>query len=124
MSALKNITLQIPLVVPSPNLWVRAHWRRYQSIKTQWCEEIAFAVLGLGAQRNALVLPFEWAHVEVISYRKRLLDPDNLAGGLKPIMDGLRYAGVIQDDTARNVHITVMQFISKPPSTVIRVYPG
>jgi hypothetical protein len=46
-------------------------------------------------------------HVRVTSYRKRLLDPDNLCP--KYFIDCLRYAGIIPDDSARFMDFTVRQ---------------
>ena len=39
----------------------------------------------------------------------RLLDADNLAGGCKPLIDALRYAGIIQDDDPETIEITFRQ---------------
>ena len=39
----------------------------------------------------------------------RLLDADNLAGGCKPLIDQLRYAGLIPDDSPEQVEITFTQ---------------
>ena len=46
--------------------------------------------------------------VTVTSYRVRLLDPDNLC--IKYHIDGLRYAGVIRDDTTNDIELFVRQF--------------
>ena len=45
--------------------------------------------------------------VTVTSYRVRLLDPDNLC--IKYHIDGLRYAGIIRDDTANDIELFVKQ---------------
>ncbi len=45
--------------------------------------------------------------VTVTSYRVRLLDQDNLC--IKYHIDGLRYAGVIRDDTTEDIEIFVHQ---------------
>ena len=45
--------------------------------------------------------------VRVTSYRKRLIDPDNLC--VKYFIDCLRYAGILRDDTAACVALTVAQ---------------
>lgn len=37
--------------------------------------------------------------VRFIGYRIRLLDPDNFAGGCKDLLDGLRHANLIPDDS-------------------------
>ena len=41
--------------------------------------------------------------VRITSYRCRLLDPDNLAGGCKPLIDSLRYAGFIHGDSPQEI---------------------
>lgn len=45
--------------------------------------------------------------VRVTSYRRRLLDPDNLCP--KYFVDACRYAGFIRDDTAAEIEFTVGQ---------------
>lgn len=45
--------------------------------------------------------------VRVISYRSRLLDPDNLCA--KSLVDGLRYAGLIPGDRPQDIELTVTQ---------------
>ena len=45
--------------------------------------------------------------ITVTSYRVRLLDQDNLC--IKYHIDGLRYAGVIEDDTTKHIVITERQ---------------
>lgn len=39
----------------------------------------------------------------------RLLDADNLAGGCKPLIDQVRYAGLIPDDSPEKVEISFAQ---------------
>lgn len=43
------------------------------------------------------------------SYRARLLDTDNLAGGTKYFTDALRQCGVIADDTPKHIQLEVKQ---------------
>lgn len=45
--------------------------------------------------------------VSIVSYRKRLIDPDNLCP--KYFIDALRYEGLIPDDTAREIVLEVRQ---------------
>ena len=47
--------------------------------------------------------------VSIISYRRRLLDIDNLYGGVKWFVDALRYEGVIRDDDPESIALTVSQ---------------
>lgn len=43
----------------------------------------------------------------VVSYRVRLIDPDNLCA--KYHIDGLRYVGALSDDTAKHITLSVSQ---------------
>ena len=47
--------------------------------------------------------------VSIISYRRRLLDIDNLYGGVKWFVDALRYEGVIRDDDPQSITLHVSQ---------------
>lgn len=46
-------------------------------------------------------------HVRVVSFRKQLIDPDNLCP--KFFIDCLRYAGLIRDDRAQDIALEVSQ---------------
>ena len=46
-------------------------------------------------------------NISVVSFRRRLIDPDNLI--VKYHVDGLRYCGIIQDDSAAHITIQVSQ---------------
>lgn len=45
--------------------------------------------------------------VRIASYRRRLIDPDNLVP--KYFVDACRYAGLIKDDTAEEIEFSVRQ---------------
>ena len=47
--------------------------------------------------------------VRIASYRRRLLDPDNLAGGCKFYLDCCRYANLIPDDRPQDIELIVTQ---------------
>lgn len=47
--------------------------------------------------------------VRFTSFRRRLLDPDNLYGGTKYFTDSLRYAGLIPGDTEVQIQLEVSQ---------------
>ena len=60
--------------------------------------------------------------ISVVSYRKKLLDPDNLCP--KFFIDSLRYEGLIADDTAAHVVIEVRQEkVKDDPRTEITITP-
>ena len=47
--------------------------------------------------------------VGFIGFRVKLLDPDNFAGSCKDLLDGLRHAGLIPDDTASAITFETTQ---------------
>lgn len=47
--------------------------------------------------------------VRIKSFRVKLLDTDNLVGGAKYFLDGLRYAGLIPDDSPDKITLEVTQ---------------
>ena len=62
--------------------------------------------------------------VRITSVRNRLLDPDNLVGGCKYIIDALRKAKVIKDDTEKDICLEVYQVkvkTRKEEKTIIKV---
>ena len=42
-------------------------------------------------------------------HRVKLLDPDNFAGSVKDLLDGLRHAGLIPDDTSDKITLETEQ---------------
>ena len=62
--------------------------------------------------------------VRITSYRCRLLDPDNLAGGCKYAIDAIRKAKVIKDDREKDIRLEIFQVkvkTRKEEKTVIEV---
>lgn len=47
--------------------------------------------------------------VRITSYRRRLLDPDNLAGGCKYFLDCCKYSQLIPDDRPQDIILEVRQ---------------
>ena len=48
--------------------------------------------------------------VRITRYGTRLLDADNLCGGVKYLLDALRYAKVIPEDNPQAIRLIVCQF--------------
>jgi hypothetical protein len=48
--------------------------------------------------------------VRFTGYRVRLLDPDNFAGSVKDLLDGLRHAGLLDDDSPDKIILETQQF--------------
>lgn len=47
--------------------------------------------------------------VRITRYSTRSLDPDNLYGSVKPLLDCLRYAGLVANDTEEAINLQVFQ---------------
>lgn len=115
------ITLQIPEPTPSMNEFVKGHWTKYRSMRRHW------SMLVLVAKNQASVgawPPFPRTRVTILREGAKLLDADNLHGGVKPIVDSLRDHHLIVDDSPEHLELTVTQVqISKPryPRTTIKI---
>ena len=64
---------------------------RYQK---QWNDYVYLKVI-----RQRPVNPLQKCHIRIVRHYWRTLDYDGLVGSLKPVVDALRHAGVIADDT-------------------------
>ena len=103
-----TFTFEIPELTPSLNKLVkgRTHWREYRKEREDWFYRVKLATQDIDIPPAAAM---EARKVEVTSYRVSLLDPDNLAGGMKILWDALTAAGVIFDDGPRFLIAVVSQ---------------
>ena len=68
--------------------------------------------------------PLEKFSIYVTRHSKRTLDYDNFIASLKPVIDGLRMAGIIKDDSWKYVHpqsLFTNQVISQEKKLVVKV---
>lgn len=113
----KSLMIEIVRVPPSPNYLLGKHWRFRHRNTDVWKEEVAWAVFGKAPQR-----PYLKARVTIERRSRGQLDPDNLVASVKPVIDALRYARVLLDDTADHLELKVTQ--SRGPSlTRIQIEP-
>lgn len=47
--------------------------------------------------------------VRITSYRWKFVDPDNICGGAKYLIDCLKHCGAIQDDSPQHIELIVRQ---------------
>src|SRR3990167_4253756 len=98
-----DLRLEVAAAAPSPNELRRRyrHWAAYKRLREDWEQRLFLAVPG--RQRRAwlrmVVEKRPRVRVEVTVFRKRPLDPDNLTGSLKPVLDGMKNLGLIVDDS-------------------------
>lgn len=115
------ITLDIPRIPASPNQLLGAHWRHRHRNSQTWQDEIWFALhqAGYSTQRT----PYARARVTIDRRSRGELDPDNLVGSVKPVIDALRYAHVLVDDSPKHLELVVTQLRDHrvPPRTLITI---
>ena len=58
-------------------------------------------------------------HQYIISYRRKLLDKDNLYGGVKGLLDACIEENLIWDDSPKYLDLDVDQYTSKKYETII-----
>lgn len=104
-----RIRLHVRRVVESKNRFlgkfgkgVQFSYHRYKKEVQRFVTE---ALIAGGQWRR--IQPMAAAHIIIIAWRARLLDPDNLE--VKPWIDALRYAQVIVDDTPDRITLEIKQ---------------
>lgn len=114
------VVLNIPKASPSLNATTRAHWMVYYRQKKLWERLIWIAKVEARVFSDPL---FERAAITITRYGKRQLDPDNLVGGVKVLVDALKAVRIITDDSPDHIRLTVDQHAKAdaPESTVIAI---
>lgn len=119
MQSFKYIVDEIP---PSNNKYIgrNARWQ-YNDEKARWESLIYYAFRQQTKDiYTACLLPLKKSRIEITYFfkDKRRRDPDNYSG--KFILDGLRKAGVIVDDSFNNIELVLKADVdSKRPRTEI-----
>ena len=105
--------LEIPRIPESPNEVRRFHWRYRYRHDSLW-REIWYAVRAAGP----LPEPYTKARVQIERRSRGRLDPDNLVACMKPVIDALRHANVLADDTEDHIRLTVTQSYGLPRTRI------
>jgi hypothetical protein len=117
------MTLTLTVYRATPSLNEFANLRRstawkYRSLRGAWHYAIGQALLEARSQvRRPLAWPrppHERVAIRVTRYAPahHWLDPDNLTGGLKPVLDGLKAHELIDNDTAKDITLETHQDVS------------
>lgn len=99
---LKIIVRPLP---PSINQYMRWHWAKRRKVFQDIYDQVFWQV----KMQKLDGLSDEPVRIEAVRYYVMKMDPDNLAGMMKPVIDGLRYAKVMIDDTDYYVRFDVIQ---------------
>ena len=81
------------------------HWTE----KKKWTDAWHAAVLVAVSESTERPQNLARAHITIILYKHQPFDPDGAVNAIKPVLDGLRYAHVIQNDTTKHIKLSVKQ---------------
>lgn len=102
-----QVEFTIQSVTPSLNTWQRMNRYKRPGVRRMFAWECrVFRPLSWPAPPPAFVT------VWIVRHGKRLLDADNLVGGIKPACDGLKDAGFIADDSPAHIDLHVSQTLT------------
>ena len=113
------LTFKIMPPPPSPNVTLRMNWHKRHKIFLDIYWQVRTCVRYGGDTFTRRVL------ITAERFSRGKLDPDNLIGSLKPVIDGLRHCGVIADDTAQHVRLGEIDqvYTTGAPYLVVNVSP-
>lgn len=101
-----TLRIILPGIPPTANTYLgnSHHHKIYQTAKKEWENAVGWAVKAAGWRGE----PLKRARVELIYHfpNRRRRDPDNYSG--KFILDGLKKAGVLVDDSFSNVQLVLV----------------
>jgi hypothetical protein len=117
-----TLTLTIYRATPSLNEFHnirRSNAWKYRSLRAAWHRAIESALLEARSEsRRPLAWPrppHERVTVQITRYAPahHWLDPDNLTGGLKPVLDALKAHELVANDTAKDIALEARQAVSQ-----------
>jgi len=108
----------LPIVTNSPNRLLRMYWTERYKIQKDYG-----ILLNAAIEDKHKVKTEQPRRVEIYSFRKQLLDPDNLYGSCKLLIDAMQQVGLIWDDNSDYLSLSVFQEIDRHnPRTEIIIY--
>lgn len=91
-----ELKLEIRWIPEALNVTLRAHRMKRDRAQKAWA---AYLCAETHAVRKKLpTSPLKSAELRLVRHSHRMLDFDGLVGSMKPVVDGLKAAGVILDD--------------------------
>ena len=89
------VNLHLPMITPSRNVMDRTHFQARKRSK----HDIGWLIKIAGGYDEKWKARFrEMRSMRITSYRRRLIDHDNLVGGFKDLIDALEESGLIFTD--------------------------
>ncbi len=120
-------TLQTLEATPSLNAWANKRGPyRYGRLRGHWQSLLGHAwyvALSRRAITPAGFTPPARARLSITRESPQQLDPDNLVGGLKPVIDALRRLRLIADDDPASLQLAVRQVRAPACATTLVLEP-
>ena len=110
------LKLELPMKILSRNVLDRQHWAVKRKEKQHWCLLVRNQ---MRLNKVRFTEEKEKHSIEIISYRSRKLDYDNLVGGCKQLLDACSEEKLIWDDAPKYLDLKVEQHIGKKYETII-----
>jgi hypothetical protein len=116
------VKIIMPILTPTANELNRLRWARNWKAIKQMKHDYFNLLLLCGAHEEIYrARPREKRRVTFCSFRPRLLDSDNLAGGFKYLRDTLESMGLIYRDSPRYLEASYKQETGQPVRTEILI---
>jgi Holliday junction resolvase RusA-like endonuclease len=103
----KGVRITIPGELPSLNVWCRWHWAKRK-------DKLDNLTRCMRLMKQAFKIPrYELPQVRVVYYfrTRRKRDMDNYTAALKPVLDAMRYAGIITEDNSEVLELLPVEFV-------------
>ena len=107
--------LVLPLKIKSANEILKQHWATRRKSKQEYKLFIRNQ-MKLKSIKKAKCAKY---NIKILSYRKRLLDFDNLVSGCKSLLDAMIEENLIYDDSPDYIEAEYKQYKSKELHTII-----
>ena len=102
-------TLDLPIATHSLNGTQGQHWSKVRKMKA----EIGTALMVALCTQERPTLATGKRRLTIVRHGKGSLDPDNLVGSCKFLIDALRFRGLLVDDTEGAVELVVSQVVDR-----------
>ncbi len=106
------VKFTIPRTPPYLNDYIRSHWAVKKELRRTWARDVFYALLAAGGERIVSMKderpPKMRVHIKIF-WQTRRTDPDSLVGCVKPILDGMRDALLIRNDSEAWLELEVEQ---------------
>tara|TARA_Y100000401_G_C8308839_1_gene218509 strand:- start:311 stop:676 length:366 start_codon:yes stop_codon:yes gene_type:complete len=102
----------LDIMIKSRNVIDKLHWAAKRRLRDEYILLIKSEMVNQNipkADKN------KFYTLEIVSWRKRLLDYDNLVGGTKQLIDAMVHAGFIYDDSPKYIDLRVKQVKNSDP---------